>query len=62
QWFTRAEVLDALDRGEEWLRGMPEPDGAGRAVADGEEAPRLLLPGSISIARALVEAWARTPA
>lgn len=62
QWFTRAEVLDALDRGEEWLRGMPEPDGAGRAVADSEEAPRLLLPGSISIARALVEAWARTPA
>ena len=57
QWFTRAEVLEALDRGDEWLRGMPEPD-----VADGEDAPRLLLPGSISIARALVEAWARTPA
>ena len=57
QWFTRAEVLEALDRGDEWLRGMPEPD-----VAAGEDAPRLLLPGSISIARALVEAWARTPA
>jgi NAD+ diphosphatase len=41
-WFTRAEVREALDRGD-W-----NSDGPGR----------LLLPGSISIAREIIESWA----
>lgn len=48
-WFHRDEVLEALARGDEWQRDDPEPD------ADG---PRLLLPGSISIAHALITTWA----
>lgn len=48
-WFHRDEVLAALARGDEWQRGDPAPQ------ADG---PRLLLPGSISIAHALITAWA----
>ncbi|GAA2066308.1 NAD(+) diphosphatase [Williamsia deligens] len=50
-WFPRDEVLAALESGDEWLRGETDP-GAG---------PRLRLPGSISIARGLVHAWATTP-
>lgn len=42
-WFTRAEIRDALDRGD-W--------GSGGADS------RLLLPGSISIAREIIESWA----
>jgi len=42
QWFTRAEVRDALADGD-W---------------SSESASRLLLPGSISIAREIIESWA----
>lgn len=45
-WFTRDEVRDALALGE-WV-----------SLEDaGEDPPRLLLPGSISIARKMLEAW-----
>ncbi|MEU7628554.1 NAD(+) diphosphatase [Nocardia sp. NPDC049220] len=43
QWFTRAEVREALAVGDWSARG---------------EGQRLLLPGSISIARTIVESWA----
>ena len=42
-WFTRAEIRDALDRGD-WGSGGGDS--------------RLLLPGSISIAREIIESWA----
>lgn len=42
QWFTRTEVRDALDNGD-WSSTSPS---------------RLLLPGSISIAREIIESWA----
>ncbi|MBE7162629.1 MAG: NAD(+) diphosphatase, partial [Williamsia herbipolensis] len=42
--------------GDEWLRGDP----AGEPADD--PSVRLRLPGSISIARALVTAWASSPA
>ncbi len=42
QWFTRAEVREALDQGD-WGSGGTS---------------RLLLPGSISIAREIIESWA----
>jgi len=42
QWFTRAEVRDALANGD-W---------------SSDSASRLLLPGSISIAREIIESWA----
>ncbi|MBX7434928.1 NAD(+) diphosphatase [Mycobacterium sp. Y57] len=41
-WFTRAEIREALDRGD-WSSGGTS---------------RLLLPGSISIAREIIESWA----
>ena len=41
-WFTRAEVRDALENGD-WSSDSPS---------------RLLLPGSISIAREIIESWA----
>ncbi|WP_328352660.1 NAD(+) diphosphatase [Mycobacterium sp. NBC_00419] len=41
-WFTRAEVREALDQGD-WSSDSPS---------------RLLLPGSISIAREIIESWA----
>lgn len=41
-WFTRAEVRDALEHGD-WSSDSPS---------------RLLLPGSISIAREIIESWA----
>ncbi|MDY6998644.1 MAG: NAD(+) diphosphatase [Actinomycetota bacterium] len=41
-WFTRAEIREALDRGD-WGSGGDS---------------RLLLPGSISIAREIIESWA----
>lgn len=43
-WFTRAEIREALDQGD-W------------SAADGSRS-RLLLPGSISIAREIIESWA----
>ena len=46
-WFHRDEVLEALDRDADW--GSDDP------------AARLMLPGSISIARSLVTSWARAP-
>ncbi len=49
QWFHRDEVREALEHGDDWVGADGEP------VLDG---PRLRLPGSISIARALIEAWA----
>lgn len=42
EWFTRAEVREALDHGD-WNSRSPS---------------RLLLPGSISIAREIIESWA----
>ncbi|AZG48584.1 NADH pyrophosphatase [Gordonia insulae] len=50
-WFDRAEVLDALEQGTEWVRA----DGS---VGTGTDERRLRLPGSISIARSLISAWA----
>nr|WP_223204920.1 NAD(+) diphosphatase [Gordonia jinghuaiqii] len=49
QWFHRDEVREALSRGDGWTRADTpgEPD-----------APRLRLPGSISIARSMIESWA----
>jgi NAD+ diphosphatase len=44
QWFTRAEIRDALANGD-WSSESPS---------------RLLLPGSISIAREIIESWAAT--
>lgn len=41
-WFTRAEIRDALDHGD-W---------------SSDSTSRLLLPGSISIAREIIESWA----
>jgi len=41
-WFTRAEVREALDAGD-WTSDSPS---------------RLLLPGTISIAREIIESWA----
>ncbi len=52
-WFPRDEVSAALTSGDEWLRGDGTPQ-----TDDGPDAPRLRLPGSISIARQLVMAWA----
>lgn len=43
RWFTRAEVIDALEAGD-W-------------TTPGSTAP-LLLPGSVSIAREIIESWA----
>ena len=40
-WFTRAEIREALDHGD-WSSDSPS---------------RLLLPGSISIAREIIESW-----
>ncbi len=45
EWFTRAEIRAALDQGD-W------------SAADGDSQSRLLLPGSISIAREIIESWA----
>lgn len=42
QWFTRGEIRDALENGD-WSSDSPS---------------RLLLPGSISIAREIIESWA----
>lgn len=47
-WFTRSEVLAALDNGDDW----------GVLDRPGESGRRLRLPGSISIARAMITAWA----
>lgn len=52
-WFDRAQVRAALQAGD-W--SMKSASAAGtEAVGTG---PRLLLPGSISIARTIVESWA----
>ncbi|MEO9329918.1 NAD(+) diphosphatase [Gordonia aurantiaca] len=48
RWFHRDEVREALSR-DGWTRADPGPDG---------QPPRLQLPGSISIARTLIESWA----
>lgn len=50
-WFTRAEVRDALEHGD-WRSA----DSAPRVRADSPS--KLLLPGSISIAREIIESWA----
>ena len=49
QWFHRDEVRAALARGDGWSRA--EAPGS-------DDADRLRLPGSISIARSMIEAWA----
>lgn len=55
-WFTRAEVRAALAAG-----GWPARPGAGLDADSGEA--KLLLPGSVSIARTIVESWvAASPA
>jgi NAD+ diphosphatase len=48
-WFTRAEVRDALEQGD-WSSDPPQ--------AGGTPTQRMLLPGSISIAREIIESWA----
>lgn len=50
-WYSREAVREALDRGE-WTGGTGDP---------GDQVP-LLLPGSISIARKMIEAWAQAGA
>lgn len=50
-WFHRDEVREALAAGGGWSRSDAD-------AAAGADAPRLRLPGSISIARAMIEAWA----
>jgi len=50
-WFTRGEVREALANGD-WS----SLDSAPRVRNDSP--PRLLLPGSISIAREIIESWA----
>ncbi|MCF8609952.1 NAD(+) diphosphatase [Gordonia sp. HY285] len=47
RWFHRDDVLAALDRNADW--GADDPD------------TRLMVPGSISIARSLIESWAHAP-
>ncbi|MCF8606312.1 NAD(+) diphosphatase [Gordonia sp. HY442] len=47
RWFHRDDVLAALERNLDW--GVDDPD------------VPLMLPGSISIARSLIESWARAP-
>lgn len=42
-WFTRSEIREALEQGGDWSSGSTS---------------RLLLPGSISIAREIIESWA----
>ena len=42
EWFTRAEVRTALEHGD-W---------------SSDSTSRLLLPGSVSIAREIIESWA----
>lgn len=48
-WFHRDQVLEALERNVEWT--LDDPPGEGNVP--------LRLPGSISIARSLITAWAR---
>jgi NAD+ diphosphatase len=50
-WFTRAEIRDALDQGD-WNSVASAPH------VRGDSSSRLLLPGSISIAREIIESWA----
>lgn len=60
-WFHRAEVREALSRGDEWSRADSAPataDNAPAGAGTGDPGPRLLLPGSISIARSMITAWA----
>ncbi|MFI5720136.1 NAD(+) diphosphatase [Nocardia sp. NPDC051750] len=52
-WFTRDEVRTALAAG-----GWPARPGAGLDAGAGSETNTLLLPGSVSIARTIVESWA----
>ncbi|MDL9936798.1 NAD(+) diphosphatase [Gordonia sp. ABSL1-1] len=54
QWFHRDEVRAALAAGSDWVRSDAE---TAQPSAAGEE-PRLRLPGSISIARTMIAAWA----
>lgn len=59
QWFHRDEVRRALANGDEWIRGDgPSDQARPTATSPPESGARLRLPGSISIARALIEAWA----
>jgi NAD+ diphosphatase len=53
EWFGRAEVIEAIEAQQDWMG----PDG--NPIVDNA---RLRLPGSISIASALIRAWAYTPA
>ena len=50
-WFTRAEIREALDHGD-WNSVTSA------AGVRGDSPSRLLLPGSISIAREIIESWA----
>lgn len=55
-WFTRAEIREALTAGD-WSSADYTPR-VGGARATGESPSRLLLPGSVSIAREIIESWA----
>lgn len=50
-WFTRDEIRLALDQGD-WNSGSSAPD------VRADPPSRILLPGSISIAREIIESWA----
>ncbi len=55
-WFTRAEIRAALTAGD-WSSADYTPRVSG-ARGGGDAPSRLLLPGSVSIAREIIESWA----
>ena len=60
RWVSRAELQEALDAGE-WSHRDGEARGAGGAggtAFEAGEGRELILPGGVSIARAMLEAWA----
>src|ERR1700732_3625566 len=56
-WFTRAEVRDALEQGD-WSSDPPQAGGGTSRLRGSAPTQKLLLPGSISIAREIIESWA----
>lgn len=57
RWVTRAELIEALDAGE-WSALDGGARGVGGTAFEPGEGRALMLPGGVSIARAMLEAWA----
>ena len=60
RWVTRAELREALEAGE-WSHRDGTPRGAqgvGGTAFEAGAGRELILPGGVSIARAMLEAWA----